>query len=321
MQQTISNIANSFLLAVDQPFEVGDRIEVGETLGTVVSIGVLSTKVLDRDERLVIIPNNTIVSSDIVNHARGGGEGTASRKSLVMDIGVSYDEDVIWTDSVAVGVTDKTTIELTSGKTTNLFNGLGFKINGNVAYSPKDVKVTNVEFNKNTVLAGQVTQAVSSSVTVEVDTTSGMEVGMIIDNSGYSAIDGIRTIASIVDNNTITVDSAITVAAGTFFTATKLVDEPRVVKVRLNTAVTLSAGDKIDFVKETQNKQVETLPERSVTSFDIPKGNISADANNITFVVQDATSITTDATITDLVSIPSSFTISQAISKFITSPP
>ena len=50
MQQTISNIANSFLLAVDQPFEVGDRIEVGETLGTVVSIGVLSTKVLDRDE-------------------------------------------------------------------------------------------------------------------------------------------------------------------------------------------------------------------------------------------------------------------------------
>ena len=94
MQQTISNITNSFLLAVDRPFEVGDRIEVGEIIGTVVSIGVLSTKVLDHDERLVIIPNNTIISSDIVNHARGGGEGIASRKSLVMDIGVSYEEDV-----------------------------------------------------------------------------------------------------------------------------------------------------------------------------------------------------------------------------------
>ena len=94
MQQTISNIANSFLLAVDRPFEVGDRVELGETIGTVVSIGVLSTKVLDRDERLVIIPNNTIVSSDIINHARGGGEGIASRKSLVIDIGVSYDEDI-----------------------------------------------------------------------------------------------------------------------------------------------------------------------------------------------------------------------------------
>ena len=94
MQQTISNIANSFLLGIDQPFEVGDRIEVGETIGTVVAIGVLSTKLLDRDERLVIIPNNTIVSSDIVNYARGGGEGIASRKSLVVDIGVSYDEDI-----------------------------------------------------------------------------------------------------------------------------------------------------------------------------------------------------------------------------------
>ena len=94
MQQTISNIANSFLLAVDRPFEVGDRVEIGETIGTVVSIGVLSTKVLDRDERLVIIPNNTIASSDIINHARGGGEGIASRKSLVIDIGVSYDEDI-----------------------------------------------------------------------------------------------------------------------------------------------------------------------------------------------------------------------------------
>jgi small-conductance mechanosensitive channel len=94
MQQTISNIANSFLLAVDRPFEVGDKIEIDETIGTVVSIGVLSTKVLDRDERLVIIPNNTIVSSDIINHARGGGEGIASRKSLIVDIGVSYDEDI-----------------------------------------------------------------------------------------------------------------------------------------------------------------------------------------------------------------------------------
>jgi len=94
MQQTIGNIANSFLLALDRPFEVGDRVEIDETIGTVVSIGVLSTKILDRDERLVIIPNNTIVSSDIINHARGGGEGIASRKSLIIDIGVAYDEDI-----------------------------------------------------------------------------------------------------------------------------------------------------------------------------------------------------------------------------------
>ena len=94
MKQTISNIANSFLLAIDRPFEVGDRIEIEGNMGTVVSIGVLSTKLLTRDEKLLIIPNNTIVYTDIVNHARGGGEGIASRKSLVINIGVSYDEDI-----------------------------------------------------------------------------------------------------------------------------------------------------------------------------------------------------------------------------------
>ena len=94
MKETISNIANSFLLSIDRPFEVGDRVDIEGNMGTVVSIGVLSTKLLTRDEKLVIIPNNTIVYTDIVNHARGGGEGVASRKSLVIDIGVSYDEDV-----------------------------------------------------------------------------------------------------------------------------------------------------------------------------------------------------------------------------------
>ena len=94
MKETISNIANSFLLAVDRPFEVGDRIEIEGNMGVVASIGVLSTKLLTRDEKLVIIPNNSIVYSDIVNHARGGGDGLAKRKSLIIDIGVSYDEDV-----------------------------------------------------------------------------------------------------------------------------------------------------------------------------------------------------------------------------------
>ena len=94
VQQTLGNIVNSFLLSIDRPFEVGDRIEVEETLGSVVSVGILSTKVLDRDERLVVIPNNTLVQSKIINHARGGGDGIARRISVVLDVGVDYREDI-----------------------------------------------------------------------------------------------------------------------------------------------------------------------------------------------------------------------------------
>ena len=94
VQQTLGNIVNSFLLAIDRPFEVGDRIEVEGTWGSVVSVGILSTKVLDRDERLVVIPNNTLVQSKVTNHARGGGDGLARRISIVLDIGVDYREDI-----------------------------------------------------------------------------------------------------------------------------------------------------------------------------------------------------------------------------------
>ena len=94
VQQTLGNIVNSFLLSIDRPFEVGDRIEVEDTLGSVVSVGILSTKVLDRDERLAVIPNNTLVESKIINHARGGGDGIARRISVVIDVGVDYREDI-----------------------------------------------------------------------------------------------------------------------------------------------------------------------------------------------------------------------------------
>ena len=93
VQQTMGNILNSFLLDIDHPFEVGDRIQVGENRGIVVSMGVLSTKLLTLEEELVVIPNNTLVGSTLINSARGGGDGQADRITLRLEIGVSFDED------------------------------------------------------------------------------------------------------------------------------------------------------------------------------------------------------------------------------------
>ena len=92
VQQTLGNMLNSFMLAVDQPFEVGDRIEVDGVMGTVMSVGILSTKILTLTEELVVIPNNRLVDSTITNYARGGGDGMGSRVTLTLDIGVDYDE-------------------------------------------------------------------------------------------------------------------------------------------------------------------------------------------------------------------------------------
>jgi small-conductance mechanosensitive channel len=93
MQHTIANILNSFMLAMDSPFDVGDRIEVDGTEGRVVTTGILSTKLLTFSEELVVIPNNTLVHSKIRNMARGGGDGQPRRINLLIDVSVAYGEE------------------------------------------------------------------------------------------------------------------------------------------------------------------------------------------------------------------------------------
>jgi len=107
VQQTLGNMINSFMLAIDQPFEVGDRIEVDGVTGTVMSVGILSTKVLTLTEQLVVIPNNRLVDSTITNYARGGGDGIGSRVMLFIDIGVDYEERSSHVKQVIMDVAQK----------------------------------------------------------------------------------------------------------------------------------------------------------------------------------------------------------------------
>ncbi len=107
VQQTLGNMINSFMLAIDQPFEVGDRIEVAGVTGTVMSVGILSTKILTLNEQLVVIPNNRLVDSTITNFARGGGDGIATRVLLHLDVGVDYEENSAHVKQVMIEVAKK----------------------------------------------------------------------------------------------------------------------------------------------------------------------------------------------------------------------
>ena len=280
-----------------------DVTDSTQTMGLVSDTVTVSTEALDKISSANLIPGAFI---SVTDPAGGNMNGNVFQISNIrteyiepqQTTSLVFESETIWVDSLAAGVTNRRTIELNNGLTTQLDSGLGLKATG---VDPKLFKIKSVEFNKNTSIVGFVTDAITvASATVNVQSTAGMEVGMVIDNTGYSAIDGVRTIASIVDNNTITLDSTITIDEDVSFTATKIVDDNRIVKVTLDNPVTLSAGETLEFVRETPSTTVVVEGEKTITSFDIPKGDITANANNISFVVQDATSITTDATITGL---------------------
>lgn len=89
-QETISNMISGFIIMTDRPFRIGDRIKVNPDLvGDVVEIGIRSTKLLDFDSNIIIVPNNDIVKSRIVNLTY-----PSAFSRVVVDVSVSYTSDL-----------------------------------------------------------------------------------------------------------------------------------------------------------------------------------------------------------------------------------
>ncbi len=69
-QTSVSNIISGLFLIAEQPFKVDDIINVGGTIGIVMSIDVLSVKLRTFDNMFVRIPNETIIKTEVTNLTR-----------------------------------------------------------------------------------------------------------------------------------------------------------------------------------------------------------------------------------------------------------
>lgn len=69
-QDTLKNFFGSLMILLDKPFQVGDRVVVGEHDGPIEDVGFRTTKLRTLDGHLVTIPNSTIVDSMIRNISR-----------------------------------------------------------------------------------------------------------------------------------------------------------------------------------------------------------------------------------------------------------
>ena len=70
-QDILKNIFGGILIIFDQPFQVGDKINVGGTYGEVISIGLRSTRIETPDDSLVSVPNSQVVDSQVANANAG----------------------------------------------------------------------------------------------------------------------------------------------------------------------------------------------------------------------------------------------------------
>lgn len=86
---SIGNLLSGLVLLFMKPFEVGDRIKVGEDiLGDVSYVGIMFTRIRDLDSELLEIPNNNILATTIINYTRAAKEGGFA---VVIDLTLGYE--------------------------------------------------------------------------------------------------------------------------------------------------------------------------------------------------------------------------------------
>lgn len=87
-QTSIGNIISGLFLVSEKSFELGDVVRIGDKTGTVYSIDLLSIKIKTYENLLIRIPNQTVISTELVNVTR------FPIRRLEFLIGVAYKEDL-----------------------------------------------------------------------------------------------------------------------------------------------------------------------------------------------------------------------------------
>lgn len=85
LQNLLTNVLGGFSLLTTHPFHSGDYVDIGSQSGTVTQIDMTYTRLQTPDNKIVCIPNSTVVASEVVNYTASG-----SRRATIQ-VGAGYD--------------------------------------------------------------------------------------------------------------------------------------------------------------------------------------------------------------------------------------
>lgn len=70
-QGVVKNVFGGFIIILDRPFQIGDKIAMGDHYGEVQQIGLRSTRLVTPDDSVVSIPNGEVIQSAVSNANSG----------------------------------------------------------------------------------------------------------------------------------------------------------------------------------------------------------------------------------------------------------
>ena len=88
LQNALANVIGGFTLLYTHPFSSGDYVEIAGQAGTVEEIGLAYTKLATPDNKMISIPNSSVVAAQIVNYTVTG------TRRVDVAVSASYDAPV-----------------------------------------------------------------------------------------------------------------------------------------------------------------------------------------------------------------------------------
>jgi MscS family membrane protein len=88
-QDVLSNLFGGVIILLDKPLRVGDKVRIDPYTGTVLRLGLRSTRLRTLDGQVATVPNNRITTNIVVNYTAGTGQ-----VSVQVPVTVCYDTPV-----------------------------------------------------------------------------------------------------------------------------------------------------------------------------------------------------------------------------------
>ncbi|MEN8199258.1 MAG: mechanosensitive ion channel domain-containing protein [Thermodesulfobacteriota bacterium] len=88
LQDSLSNFASGIMILFFRPFDVNDTVEAGGVSGKVTSMNLISTTIRTFDNKVMIVPNNSIFRNVITNST------SVNMRRVDLEFGIGYGDDI-----------------------------------------------------------------------------------------------------------------------------------------------------------------------------------------------------------------------------------
>ncbi len=120
LQEIFANMVSGIILLFERPIRVGDTVTIGDVSGKVSRIHMRATTLIDWDQKELIVPNKTFITSQLVNWTLSDAV-----TRVVIPVGIAYGSDLELAHKVMEETVRSTPLVLTEPAPSVLMVGFG----------------------------------------------------------------------------------------------------------------------------------------------------------------------------------------------------